>query len=63
MQERKIVFVGPFADVMAISGDKVKACNAASKVVSVVQGGEVSNEKKAFFFGRQDWLFRNPQSS
>jgi|GEM_PF-6760374 len=41
MQERKIVFVGPFADVMAISGDKVKACNAASKVVSVVQGGEV----------------------
>jgi acetyl-CoA carboxylase, biotin carboxylase subunit len=58
-----IVFVGPSADFMAISGDKVKARNAASKVVSVVQGGEVSNEKKAFFFGRQNWLSRNPQSS
>ena len=58
-----IVFVGPSTDVIAISGDKVKARNAASKVVSVVQGGEVSNEKKAFFFGRQDWLSRNPQSS
>ena len=59
-----IVFVGPSADVMAISGDKVKARNAASKVVSVVQGsGGVSNEKKAFFFGRQNWLSRNPQSS
>jgi hypothetical protein len=48
---------------MAISGDKVKAGNAASKVVCVVQGGEVSNEKKAFFFGRQNWLSRKPQSS
>ena len=58
-----IVFVGPSTDVIAISGDKVKARNAASKVVSMVQGGEVSNEKKAFFFGWQDWLSRNPQSS
>jgi acetyl-CoA carboxylase, biotin carboxylase subunit len=59
-----IVFVGPSADVMAISGDKVKARNAASKVVSVVQGGgEVSNEKKAFFFGRQNWLSRIPPQS
>src|SRR5919106_1080253 len=43
-----IIFVGPSADVMAISGDKVKARNAASKVASVVEGGEVSNEDEAF---------------
>jgi acetyl-CoA carboxylase, biotin carboxylase subunit len=53
-KEEGIVFVGPSVDVIAISGDKVKARNAASKVVSAVQGGEVSNEKKAFFFDRQN---------
>lgn len=42
-----IVFVGPSAGVMAISGDKVKARNAASKVASVVEGSEVSGEDEA----------------
>jgi acetyl-CoA carboxylase biotin carboxylase subunit len=43
-----IIFVGPSTEVMAISGDKVKARNAASRVASVVEGGEVSNENEAF---------------
>jgi acetyl-CoA carboxylase biotin carboxylase subunit len=43
-----IIFVGPSAEVMATSGDKVKTRNAASKIASVVPGGEVSNEKEAF---------------
>jgi len=43
-----LVFVGPSADVMAISGDKVEARKAASRIASVVQGGEVSNEKEAY---------------
>ena len=47
-KEEGIVFVGPSADVMAISGDKVEARNAASRIASVVQGGEVSNENEAF---------------
>jgi len=42
-----IVFVGPSTNVMALSGDKVQARNAASRVASVVHGGEVSNEKEA----------------
>lgn len=47
-KEKGIIFVGPSADVMAISGDKVRARNAASKIASIVPGGEVSNEKQAF---------------
>jgi acetyl-CoA carboxylase biotin carboxylase subunit len=42
-----LIFVGPSADVMAISGDKVKARHAASKVASVVEGDEVSSETEA----------------
>ena len=45
--EEGIIFVGPSADVMAISGDKVKARSAASKVTSVVEGDEVSSEEEA----------------
>ena len=42
-----IIFVGPSTEVMAISGDKVKARRAASKVASVVEGDEVSSEDEA----------------
>jgi acetyl-CoA carboxylase, biotin carboxylase subunit len=45
--EEGMIFVGPSSDAMAISGDKVKARDAASKVASVVEGGEVSSEKEA----------------
>jgi acetyl-CoA carboxylase, biotin carboxylase subunit len=42
-----ITFIGPSAEVMAISGDKVKARQVASRVAPVVDGDEVSNEKEA----------------
>jgi acetyl/propionyl-CoA carboxylase alpha subunit len=45
--EEGMIFVGPSSDAMAISGDKVKARDAASKVASVVEGGEVSSEEEA----------------
>jgi acetyl/propionyl-CoA carboxylase alpha subunit len=45
--EEGIIFVGPSTYVMAISGDKVKARGAASRVASVVEGDEVSSEEEA----------------
>lgn len=40
-------FIGPSYDTMAITGDKVRARTAASKVAPVVEGVEVSNQSDA----------------
>lgn len=42
-----IIFVGPSPEVMKLSGDKVRARKVASKVASIVDGDEVSNESDA----------------
>ena len=42
-----IVFVGPSPEVMKLSGDKVRARKVASKVASIDERDEVSNESDA----------------
>ena len=39
-----ITFIGPSTEVMALTGDKVKAKKIASKVAPVIEGREVSSE-------------------
>ena len=45
--KKVLVFVGPSPEVMKLSGDKVRARKVASKVASIVDGDEVSNESDA----------------
>jgi acetyl/propionyl-CoA carboxylase alpha subunit len=42
-----LVFVGPSAEVLKISGDKLRAKDLASRVAPVLQGKEVSKEDEA----------------
>jgi acetyl-CoA carboxylase biotin carboxylase subunit len=42
-----LIFVGPSVDTMNVSGDKVRARKIASKVASIVDGEEISNENDA----------------
>jgi len=48
-----LIFVGPSHKAMSISGDKVSARTAASKVAQVVDGQEISNERDALSLAKR----------
>ena len=52
-EENGITFVGPSANTLRLSGDKVKARQIASNFVQVVEGKEISTDDEAFSFARE----------
>ena len=42
-----LTFIGPSYESMSITGDKARSRKVASRITSIVDGGEVSNEVMA----------------
>ena len=42
-----LTFIGPSYETMSITGDKARSRKVASKITSIVDGDEISNERSA----------------